>query len=98
MGKSVEISCFNAVCSFVLSYVNCSLCVVQLSPVNVSETTLEDAMTNRHCPDFEELKKKSPFLNSEQKCNIQGQNVPMSATPAGTWEPAGAGGKHAGKE
>lgn len=70
----------------------------QFLPVSVNETTLEGAVTNRHCPDFEELKKKCSFLNSEQKRDIQGQNVQMSATPAGTWEPAGPGGKHGGKE
>lgn len=70
----------------------------QLLPISVNETTLEDAVTNRHCPDFKDLKKKCSFLNSERKCNIQGQNVLMSSTPAGTWELAGAGGKHGGKE
>lgn len=92
--KYVGNSCFNAVHSFALLYVKCSLCC----PVSVNETTLEDAVTNRRCPDFEELKKKCSSLNLEQKCNVQGQNVLMSATPAGTWEPAGAGGKHGGKE
>lgn len=66
--KSVENSCFNAAYSFIYVYVYTFICKVQcmycqLLPVSVNETTLEDAVTNKHCPDFEELRKECSFLN-----------------------------------
>lgn len=59
-GKSVENSCFNAVCSFAFLYVKCSLCVVShYQLVSIKQLW---RVTNRHCPDFEELKKEVLIL------------------------------------
>lgn len=55
----------------------------QLLPVSVNETTLEDAVTNRHCPDFEELKKEwtgAKVSHTRAKC----PNVCHSCRDLGT--------------